>query len=159
MKVLSKVIVTILVLAIAYSCAKKSNASLPVAPLPTNSNTNFMVDGNQANSPNSDGTANTSTATYTIFAIDNIGYPQIKITFHGAVTPAAATYSIISGTVSGGATCNFVLTVAGNYTAAASTGTLAIASIATHSYTATFNNITCSGVSAGTHSVTGTIGY
>ena len=160
MSFLLRIFITLSALFTIYSCTKKSSSTSTQSnqPTQTNPNTNFSIDGVPANCPNSDGTANASNATYNVLAIDNSGYPQLKITFHGAITPSIGTYSIINGTVSGGAYCNFLLTEAGNYTATPSSGTVTISTVSTHSYEATFNNLTCMG-SAGTHVVSGTIGY
>jgi hypothetical protein len=161
MNTLFKIIITSIVFIGVCSCAKKSSSSSSstTTVLPTNINTNFSVDGVPANNPNSAGNANTSTSTFIVTGIDASGYPQVTITFSHPLTPTGGTYSIVTGSIVGGLRCNFLLTQAGNYTATASSGTVAINTVSTHSYEVVFNNISCTGSYAGTHVVSGTIGY
>ena len=164
MKTLLNIIITSSVLIIIYSCAKKSstsNTSAPKQTIQTNPNTNFSVDGVPANNPNSAGTANTSASTFVVTGIDNSGYPQLTVTFPHAATPTGGTYSIVTGNpaIGGGLRCNFVLTQIGGNTATASSGTVAINTVSTHSYEVVFNNVSCTGSYTGTHVVSGTIGY
>jgi len=159
-----KIILTSSVLIGIYSCAKKSsssNSSTTNQTIQTNPNTNFSVDGVPANNPNSAGNANASASTYIVSGEDNSGYPQITVTFPHTTTPTGGTYSIVTTNPATGAglKCNFILTQIGGNIATASSGTVSISTVSTHSYEVVFNNITCTGTLAGTHVVSGTIGY
>jgi hypothetical protein len=158
-----KIIITASVFIGIYSCAKKSSSASPTTTptIQTNPNTYFTVDGVPANNPNSAGNANASTLTYVVFAEDNSGYPQVTITFPHTTIPTGGTYSIVTTNPATGAglRCNFILTEIGGNVASASSGTVSITTVSTHSYEVVFNSITCVGSLAGTHVVSGTIGY
>ncbi len=164
MNKLFKIIITGSVLISVYSCAKKSSNTPPVATkqtIQTNPNTNFSVDGIPANYPNSAGSANNTASTFVVSGIDYSGYPQITVTFPHTATPTGGTYSIVTTNPNTGIglKCNFTLTQIGGNMATASSGTISISTVSTHSYEVVFSNISCTGSYTGTHIVSGTIGY
>lgn len=158
-----RIVFVCVLLGTIYSCAKKNSTS----PTPTNQtvqtnpNTSFSVDGVLANQPNSAGSANSTASTFIVTGIDYSGYPQITITFPHTTTPTGGTYSIVSTNPNTGfgLKCNFALTQIGGNVSPATSGTVSISTVSTHSYEVVFSNISCSSLSAGTHMVSGTIGY
>jgi len=121
---------------------------------PTNTTTNFTVDGAAAVSPTASGSVNSSNF-FQILSLNNTASTSIQIVFSNANAPATGAYNIVSA-APGANQCQFILTTSGSNVSTASSG---VVNITTGSplNTASFTGIICTGSS--NHTATGTIKY